>query len=87
MYRQVLSFSYGERPQESRIQMSLQFVKVAPNNYITLDEKYSVRNIVGAGWIVVQSNDGGKYFSLQIVEQSFKSALEAMSALREKVGA
>ena len=65
----------------------MEFVKIASINYINLDEKYSVRNIVGAGWIVVQSNDGGKYFSLQIVEQSFKSALEAMSALREKVGA
>jgi uncharacterized protein (DUF736 family) len=77
----------GNGPKESRIQMSLQFVKVAPNNYITLDEKYSVRNIVGAGWIVVESTNGGKYFTLQIVEQSFKTALEAMSALREKVGA
>jgi uncharacterized protein (DUF736 family) len=42
---------------------------------------------VGAGWIVVQSNDGGKYYSLQIVEQSFKNAFDAMSALRAKVGA
>jgi uncharacterized protein (DUF736 family) len=66
---------------------AIEFVKVAPNNYITTDEKYSVRNIVGAGWIVVESTNGGKYFTLQIVEQSFKSALEAMSALRTKVGA
>lgn len=66
---------------------AIEFVKVAPNNYITLDEKYSVRNIVGAGWIVVQSIDGGKYYGLQIVEQSFKNAFDAMSALRTKVGA
>lgn len=66
---------------------AIEFVKVASNNYITVDEKYSVRNIVGAGWIVVESTDGGKYFTLQIVEQSFKSALEAMSALRAKVAA
>lgn len=66
---------------------AIEFVKVASNNYVTLDEKYSVRNIVGAGWIVVQSNDGGKYYSLQIVEQSFKNAFDAMSALRAKVGA
>jgi uncharacterized protein (DUF736 family) len=65
----------------------MQFVKVASNNYITLDEKYSVRNIVGAGWIVVQKNEGEKYYSLQIVEQSFKNAFDAMSALRTKVGA
>jgi hypothetical protein len=65
----------------------MQFVKVASNNYITLDEKYSVRNIVGAGWIVVQKNEGEKYYSLQIVEQSFKNAFDAMAALRTKVGA
>jgi uncharacterized protein (DUF736 family) len=65
----------------------MQFLKVASNNYITLDEKYSVRNIVGAGWIVVQKNEGEKYYSLQIVEQSFKNAFDAMQALRTKVGA
>jgi uncharacterized protein (DUF2225 family) len=67
--------------------MSIQFVKLSATNYVTLDEKYSVRNIVGAGWIVVQKNDNEKYYSLQIVEQSFKNAFDAMSALRTKVGA
>jgi hypothetical protein len=66
---------------------AIEFVKVSANNYITLDEKYSVRNIVGAGWIVVESTNGGKYYTLQIVEQSFKNAFDAMSALRTKVGA
>ena len=66
---------------------AIEFVKVASNNYVTLDERYSVRNIVGAGWIVVESTDGGQYFTLQIVQQSFKNAFDAMSALRAKVGA
>lgn len=66
---------------------AIEFVKIASNNYITLDEKYSVRNIVGAGWIVVESTNGGKYYTLQIVEQSFKNAFDAMAALRAKVGA
>lgn len=79
----------GNGLSERRFKMSntIEFVKIASNNYITLDEKYSVRNIVGAGWIVVQSTDGGKYYTLQIVEQSFKNAFDAMSALRTKVGA
>jgi uncharacterized protein (DUF736 family) len=77
----------GNGPKERRLKMSLQFVKISSKEYITLDEQYAVTNIVGAGWIARKKNTGDAYYSLQIVEQSFGSALEAMSALRTKVGA
>jgi len=62
--------------------MALDFVKISAKEYITLDEKYAVTNIVGAGWIARKKNRGDAYYSLQIVEQSFKSALAAIAAVR-----
>lgn len=67
--------------------MSLQFVKISSKEYITLDEQYAVTNLVGAGWIARKKNSGDAYYSLQIGLESYKSAFDAMSALRQKVGA
>jgi hypothetical protein len=64
---------------------TVEFLKISQKEFITTDEKYSIRNIVGAGWIVCSKPEGAKYYSLQIVERSFKSAFEAFAALRESV--
>lgn len=62
------------------------FLKISHTRYISLDSKFEIVSIGGGLWTVSKQNDNDKYFSLYF-DRAFHNALEAMAALRAKVGA
>jgi hypothetical protein len=64
--------------------MAIEFVKINRNRYITTDEKFTVLNLGGSVWVVLQKIESSTYNEM-FINRPFNHALEAMAELRKAV--
>jgi hypothetical protein len=64
--------------------MAIEFVKINRNRYITTDEKFTVLNLGGSVWVVLQKIESSTYNEM-FINRPFNRALEAMAELRKAV--
>ena len=64
--------------------MSIEFVKINRNRYITTDEQFTVLNLGGSVWVVLKKVESSTYNEM-FINRPFNRALEAMAELRKAV--
>jgi len=64
--------------------MSIEFVKINRNRYITTDEQFTVLNLGGSVWVVLKKVESSTYNEM-FINHPFNGALEAMTELKKAV--